>query len=109
MARSDCLRRGYDLTIIGSSAENDLVRTLGAGHDDVWIGLEDRVTDMTFVWVDGTVAYVSGTSVLFTFFRPGEPLGGLDNDCVELDTGDNGYWNDVGCIGLKGYVCEASP
>lgn len=109
-AARDCASRGYQLVVIESAAENAAVTALAAGGPDVWIGLSDAASEGTWVWVDGQVAQSGGVAMMYVNWRAGEPANGGGDNCVELDPGDGGRWNDVGCGGTKPILCEvASP
>jgi hypothetical protein len=74
---------------------------LGVTSEPVWIGLNDRNLEETFLWVTGTAAD-------YTNWATGSPLAGDDNnDCVAWDAA--GLWTDVNCATQRGYVCEREP
>jgi len=65
-----------------------------------WIGLNDRTTEGTFEWIDGS-------PVGFTNFVPGQPNNSSANvDCFELRR-NTGQWNDVRCTRTKRFLCNA--
>lgn len=68
--------------------------------DYIWIGLDDQVTEGTYVWADGSPFSYSN-------WNSGEPSnsgGGAGEDCVH--TYRNGLWNDVPCNILAGALLE---
>ncbi|XP_070556510.1 uncharacterized protein [Ptychodera flava] len=68
-----------------------------------WISLNDRVTEGWFYFADGTSPWSNG----YSNWHPGEPNDSSgDEDCVELSTGFNYGWNDVGCGNSYYFVCE---
>jgi hypothetical protein len=95
-ARSQCLAMAGRLVTIDSAAENELVRSLVAGTQRIWIGLTDQVVERVFVWE-------SGAPLTYTNWATGEPNSQL-NDCVELNGG--AYWNEEDCAFLDAFVCE---
>lgn len=102
-ARDDCATRGATLATIGSEAEQSLLLPRIQFYEDRgwWIGFNDRGTEDTWVWVDGSL-------VAFTAWGSGEPNdGGLtpfrDEDCAEM----HARWNDDQCTDPKPYLCES--
>lgn len=65
-----------------------------------WIGLTDRVTESTFVWVDGSVGSFIG-------WAGGEPNGGTGENCGEMFVSLGG-WNDAPCSAKHTFICETS-
>uniref|UniRef100_A0A3B5AJH0 C-type lectin domain-containing protein n=1 Tax=Stegastes partitus TaxID=144197 RepID=A0A3B5AJH0_9TELE len=50
--RTDCKNRGADLVVINSPEEQTFLTTFT--KKSTWIGLTDRKTEGSWVWVDGT-------------------------------------------------------
>ena len=98
-ARLACLDLGADLVVVEDRAEDDAVAAL-AGGVDAWIGLSDSASEGDFEWVDGTTPG-------FTRWYPGEPndYAGAE-DCVGVNFGQTGAWNDWGCETALPFVCE---
>ncbi|MBN2499055.1 MAG: hypothetical protein JXR96_30980 [Deltaproteobacteria bacterium] len=103
-ARDACLAYHAQLVTIDSAGENSLVRGLMDLLDtgNFWIGYNDRGTEGTWVWEDGS--------------QPGyenwdpsndEPNGGTAENCAEVY--DNGRWNDRRCDRDRPFVCERVP
>ena len=68
----------------------------------MWIGLNDRMVEGTYVW-DG-----DNTIVNYTNWFPGEPndFSGKE-DCIQILNGYwGGYWNDNYCGKTRSYICE---
>lgn len=110
-ARSACTSWGYDLVVIEDSEENGWLWTIGEPlfSDEYWIGLNDRDAEDTFLWVDGSCARDSGADVAYTNWVADAPDNSGEEDCVELDRGYAGQWQDVPCSQAQGYICELSP
>ena len=68
--------------------------------DSYWIGLSDRVTEGTFIWINGVPAS-------FTYWSPGQPDNYGQEDCVVIWGFDNMTWSDQPCDLLMGYICES--
>ena len=77
-----------------------LLRPYDSANAVVWIGLNDRNVEGTFVWT-------TGNDVTFKDFAPKEPNNVFwvpeGEDCVQIL---DGKWNDGNCHGLKMSVCE---
>jgi len=103
-ARDYCdARPPYHLAHISTADENTW---LDAAIDGVstsfwWFGLNDRVTEGTWLADDGS-------DVLYTHWQSGEPNNSSNEDCGELNRFGAGAWNDEACNGDKRFVCEAS-
>lgn len=111
-AQTACEGRDAYLATISSSAENDW--TAGMADTHLWayhegqvnlsqgprIGLNDRTAEGAFVWLNGE-------SVHYTNWRAGEPNNSANEDCVAIDFGAGGTWNDVDCSTLGTFICEA--
>jgi hypothetical protein len=111
-AKAACVTIDAHLAKIESASQNELVATLGSGHD-MFLGATDAVTEGTFLWQDNT-------PLTFRMFHLGEPnnggSGGYEEDCLVMaglrtpaDT-----WDDRPCTtglapvtsGSYAYVCE---
>ena len=102
-ARYQCQCQGnYDLASITSDAENDFVNTL-AGANEVWIGLNDKQTQETYVWSDGT-AFDTSVFNKWDNNQPSNTNG--QQDCVAMRT--DGKWDDLKCNKDYKFVCETS-
>ena len=75
-----------------STSERDAVAKALVGIANVWTGLNDRVTEGSFIWVDGT-------PVSFSDFATGEPNNAgnvFQEDCV-MWAGTRPGWDDRPC------------
>ena len=99
-ARYQCQCQGnYDLASITSEAENNFVKSL-IGTNEVWIGLNDKQTQETYVWSDGT-------AFSYTNWDANKPSNtNQKQDCVVMRT--TGKWDDLICTKDYKYVCETS-
>merc|ERR1719473_1098144 len=88
---------GQDLASISSLEEKNAIRAL---HDNVWVGINDKASEGTFVNVDGSPILAQN------LWHPGQPnnLGG-NQDCAHLMS--NSLLNDLSCSTSSLYfVCE---
>jgi len=97
-----CKEWGADLSSIQSSEENDFLSGLYAGSEHAWIGLNDKVSQWTWEWSDGSV-------VDYTNWRSGEPSSNSER-CVViyLSYWSLGKWNDNTCSVDFNALCEFS-
>lgn len=103
-AQVACLALDMELAIVTSAAANATVQSLIPGLD-TWLGATDAVTEGTFLWPDGT-------PLSFTNFRAGEPNNGGGSgqeDCLVIEGGKNGSWDDRPCGQTFAYVCFFAP
>lgn len=106
-ARKMCQGYGSDLVCISSREENDFVTDMTQGTKS-WIGLRDKYpyADMTdprektedqWLWTD-TSPY------RYTNWAEGQPSG--IQDCVQINYGGKGKWDDEDYWMKLGFVCE---
>jgi len=66
----------------------------------IWLGANDLVSEGNWTWQS------AGNVSNFTNFSPGEPNGGVDENCLAM-TQDNGNWSDINCMYPYSYhLCE---
>ncbi|XP_046570815.1 uncharacterized protein LOC124279057 [Haliotis rubra] len=97
-ALSDCRRQGADLLSIHSDEENTYIST-SVTQGTAWIGLNDLSREGVYSWTDGS-------PLNFARWGPDEP----DNmspaeDCVQVNFGSPGFWNDLGCSSTLQFIC----
>lgn len=106
-AQAACVANTSQLAMIKSAQTNQVVTTL-IGTADAFVGANDRVTEMAFVWLDGTG--LAG----YSNWRAGEPNDGSTNgeDCMIIEGETAGTWDDRPCepppdgAGAYAYVCQ---
>nr|AGF93336.1 protein containing C-type lectin domain protein [uncultured organism] len=95
-AKDYCENQGGHLVTITSSEENSFVQNLI--NQDVWIGFTDQSSEGDFEWV-------TGETVSYTNWAPGEPNDwGSGEDYTQMVT--DGEWNDYSGTNNLAFVCE---
>jgi cysteine-rich repeat protein len=97
-AEAACVAGGGHLVTIASATENRLIFDL-VGGGKYWIGLNDRVSEVSFVWA-------SGETARYRNWYPGEPNDNGNQDCAQF-YGRDGTWDDDFCDESKRGICEA--
>ena len=96
-AQAICEDEGMNLVSLHSTAERDEVKALLPG-EWFWIGLQDRDTEGTWVWTDGS-------DNDWTQWNGGEPNNwGSGEDCVHYGHGTQ--MNDIGCSHAQKFICR---
>lgn len=90
-AEAEAISWGGHLVTINNQAEQDWLATAFT-QDGLWIGINDITQEALYVWL-------SGESVTYTNWAPGEPnnqsgLGG-EEDAAIMNWNPSGQWNDV--------------
>ncbi|XP_039542025.1 C-type lectin domain family 4 member E-like [Pimephales promelas] len=108
-SRERCQDLGGDLVIINSSEEQEFLAPQSVSSNALvlhWIGLTDRQTEGTWLWVDNTPLNSNLSWWIFPTddHDAHDPLG---EDCAVL----NGYlrgekWGDISCLKKERSICE---
>uniref|UniRef100_A0A3P9P6R6 CD209 antigen-like protein A n=1 Tax=Poecilia reticulata TaxID=8081 RepID=A0A3P9P6R6_POERE len=101
--RTDCRTRGGDLVVIDDDDEQKFISTFT--NKQTWIGLNDKETEGSWKWVDGTPL-----AKYWAAQQPdnggGDPQWG-EEDCAH--TRISVSWNDLKCSASLHWLCEKDP
>uniref|UniRef100_A0AAY4A3Z7 Macrophage mannose receptor 1 n=1 Tax=Denticeps clupeoides TaxID=299321 RepID=A0AAY4A3Z7_9TELE len=101
-AQTECVKAGGNLASVHNVEEQSFILTqLGyAQTDELWIGLNDKKTQLLFDWIDHS-------SVTYTTWAAEEPSHKhfQQEDCV-LIKGTDGKWADEECENKYGFICK---
>ncbi|XP_043938400.1 lectin-like [Protopterus annectens] len=102
IACSNATKDGH-LTSITTEAENnfmvELVKAVDQSVPPVWTGGNDLAKKYTWAWVDGT-------SFSYANWNPGEPNNSGSEDCIQMNWGNPGGWNDKKCREVYPFICR---
>ncbi|XP_069010436.1 asialoglycoprotein receptor 1-like isoform X2 [Embiotoca jacksoni] len=98
--REDCRDKAAHLVMIESLEEQEFLSTFT--KLPVWIGLNDKETEGTWKWIDGT-------PLTFTHWATNQPDEWLPHaggeDCAHI-TEQSRQWNDATCKASMNWICE---
>nr|XP_040045010.1 tetranectin-like [Gasterosteus aculeatus aculeatus] len=107
-ATEDCHAMGGVLGAPTSGDENDQLRDYvrqSVGPDEqVWLGVQDMVTEGT--WADQTGSSVTFKNWDTSNYRSPQPDGGKAQNCAVLSGAAGGKWYDENCREEKPSVCQ---
>lgn len=100
-AQTDCSDPSGDLYVVENAIEDDWIVHLVGLDGAYWIGLNDRSSEGTYVWS-------SGSSASHRNWGDKQPDNWwFSEDCVEINWGDEGRWNDLNCNEQRPYICQS--
>uniref|UniRef100_A0A8C3MUP0 Uncharacterized protein n=1 Tax=Geospiza parvula TaxID=87175 RepID=A0A8C3MUP0_GEOPR len=107
--RRVCMSLGGDLASIpNEQVQAFLTYHLKDASNDLWIGLNDLLSELNFVWSDGS-------AVSYTNWAKGSPklVEPILYDSLHPEDGQNrgpaddtGKWNNEECYKYRGYICQ---
>jgi hypothetical protein len=102
-ARSACQSLSEDGAYDLVSIDSQELATALKQYPDHWIGLDDKLIEGAFTWVNGQGLGV-GSTLGEDPWGANEPNdSGGNEDCVHLNS--NGLWNDNKCSAALKYIC----
>jgi hypothetical protein len=105
-AQDRCRERGagWDLVALNSPAEDSWVRSLSDPAQDLQIGLNDKDTESSHVWSNGSCRAYDHWDTLTS--QPNNTPPGSEQ-CVRMTAASSGAWEDKACNdGEHPFVCE---
>ncbi|XP_074543494.1 tetranectin-like [Halichoeres trimaculatus] len=107
-ASEDCNALGGLLGTPNSTDENnqlrDYIRQTIGPNEQIWLGINDMVTEGT--WVDTSGLSMSYQNWDTSNYRSRQPDGGMSHNCAVLKVASNGKWFDENCRDEKPSVCQ---
>ncbi|XP_051783784.1 C-type lectin domain family 4 member E-like [Erpetoichthys calabaricus] len=108
LSRDQCVIKGGHLVIVESSREQEFlenkINIMGGEEKFYWIGLNDKVKENEFVWVDGTPLSTNNR-----FWDGNQPNGDFNENCVQIWMKSVwNHWHDFPCATPTKWVCETT-
>ncbi|XP_005867845.1 PREDICTED: C-type lectin domain family 4 member F isoform X2 [Myotis brandtii] len=102
-AEKSCVSQGAHLASV-TSAEEQAYLTEFTRSSNYWIGLNDRGTEGSWRWIDGTPFNYARSRVFWNDNQPDnwQHGNGQDEDCVHVQQ----KWNDNNCNTLYQWICK---
>nr|KAF6307722.1 C-type lectin domain family 4 member F [Myotis myotis] len=102
-AEKSCVSQGAHLASV-TSAEEQAYLTEFTRSSNYWIGLNDRGTEGSWRWIDGTPFNYARSRVFWNDNQPDnwQHGNGQDEDCVHVQQ----KWNDNNCNALYQWICK---
>ncbi|XP_065145811.1 ladderlectin-like [Paramisgurnus dabryanus] len=99
-AEKNCQSVDANLASVRNKVEYNFLLSLAPSGTRAWIGGHDGEVDGQWLWSDGS-------QFDFTNWCSGEPNNyiGKPENCLEMNKGNNGCWNDVPCSFPMSYIC----
>ena len=95
-----CVSHNADLASITSLAENSFLSNLAGAVTPIWIGANDRETEGTFTWSDGTPMDLANITGIQT--KPDDV--NESQDCVTML--DATQWEEDHCNSKHAFICK---
>ncbi|KAF5891485.1 macrophage mannose receptor 1-like isoform X1, partial [Clarias magur] len=92
-AQTYCRKNYIDLVSVRNQTENEEIKSVIQGFENVWIGLFND----SWTWSDQ-----SNSS--FRYWSSNKPSGGLN--CAAVNVSDQHYWSDVNCTNTLPFICH---
>jgi len=99
-ALSLCTGQGGTLAKVNSDEVTETLTELSKKRS--WIGGSDQDEEGQWKWTDGT-------AIVYSRWARNEPNGGSSQNCVQMNYGGRGNWDDAGCDGQKPFFCQSCP
>ncbi|XP_041096216.1 macrophage mannose receptor 1-like [Polyodon spathula] len=97
-----CLSVGGNLASVHSIEENNFIQNLinknDASNTITWLGGSDCFKEGSWYWTDGS-------KWDYNIWNKGEPNNFLVENCLQINFGAPGGWNDMACLNLYPFVC----
>ena len=98
-AQKTCEKHNANLVTVKNQEENVYIQHRLNGEKG-WVGLNDRDSEGTFLWVDKQTAS-------FRYWAQNQPNDFKNEDCVHtLGVRHSFTWNDVKCDSCNNYTCS---
>ena len=98
-AKTHCQAEGGHLASVHSNEENEFVAKLSPLSKWLWLGGNDLSNESIWLWSDKS-------SFSFSSWSPGNPDNSNNQDCLVLNYGGLGKWDDQSCSVSRQFVCK---
>ncbi|XP_035682632.1 C-type lectin mannose-binding isoform-like [Branchiostoma floridae] len=104
-AQQTCEADGGHLAVANTEAINNFIVQQISGRNDSWIGLNNKNSEGTWMWADGT--RLAGCA--FSNWAPKQPSMNQGQKCVQMWSSRRYKWDNTLCHRLKYFTCQIGP